>query len=99
MRDIMTDQEWKDFMTCPKEVSDKIIAYYGLHNPGTYIYHGERLYDKETKKHYYLITWPSLAFVVKDWDDELNKLWKENNSEYEFYAVKLLKKRVKEGFY
>lgn len=95
----MTRQEWKDFMTCPKDVSDKIIAYYGLANPGTYIYHGERIYDKKTKKHDYLITWPSLSYVLKDWDDELFKLWKENNSEYEIYAIKLLKKRVKEGFY
>lgn len=29
----MTKEEWKDFITCPKEVSDKIIAYYGLDNP------------------------------------------------------------------
>lgn len=95
----MTDQEWKDFITCPKEVSDKIIAYYGLDNPGTYIYHGERIYDKETKKHNYLITWFSLSFILKNWDEEIKKLWYEHSSEFEFYATKLLKKRVKEGFY
>ncbi|MCQ2210220.1 MAG: hypothetical protein MJZ34_08010 [Paludibacteraceae bacterium] len=95
----MTDQEWKDFMTCPKEVSDRIIAYYGLHNPGTYIYYGERLYDKETKKHHYVITWTSLSYILKDWDEEIKKLFEENSSEFEIYATKLLKKRVKEGFY
>lgn len=95
----MTDQEWKDFMTCPKDVSDKIIAYYGLANPGTYIYNGERIYDRKTKKHNYVITWPSLSFILKDWDEEILNLWKENNSEFEIYAIKLLKKRVKEGFY
>lgn len=95
----MTKEELMDYITCPKEVSDKIIAYYDLANPGTYIYHGERLYDKETKKHHYLITWPSLSYILKDWDEEINNLWKENNSEFEIYATKLLKKRVKEGFY
>lgn len=95
----MTDQEWKDFITCPKEVSDKIIAYYGLDNPGTYIYHGERIYDKTTKKHDYLITWPSLAYILKIWDVEIKNLWYGHNSEFEIYATKLLKKRVKEGFY
>lgn len=77
----------------------KIIAYYGLANPGTYIYHGERTYDKKTKKHDYLITWFSLSYVLKDWDEEILNLWKENNSEFEIHAIKLLKKRVKEGFY
>lgn len=95
----MTKEEWMDFITCPKEVSDKIIAYYDLANPWTYIYHGERIYDKETKKHHYLITWPSLSYILKDWDEEINNLWKENNSEFEIYATKLLKNRVKEGFY
>lgn len=95
----MTKEEWKDLITCPKEVSDKIIAYYGLDNPGTYIYYGERLYDKETKKHHYLITWASLLYILKDWDEEINNLWKENSSEFEIYAIKLLNKRIKEGFY
>lgn len=95
----MTDQEWRDFLTCPKDVSDKIIAYYGLHNPGTYIYHGERLYDKETKKHHYVISWPSLSYILKDWDEEIKKLWNEHNSEFEIYAIKLLKTRIAEGFY
>jgi len=95
----MTDQEWRDFLTCPKDVSDKIIAYYGLHNPGTYIYHGERLYDKEIKKHHYVISWPSLLYILKDWDEEIKKLWNEHNSEFEIYAIKLLKTRIAEGFY
>lgn len=95
----MLDEEFKKLMTCPKDISDKIIAYYGLHNPGTYIYHGERLYDKETKKHYYVISWPSLLYILKDWDEEIKKLWEENSSEFEIHATRLLLKRVKEGFY
>lgn len=100
----MTKEEWKDFITCPKEVSDKIIAYYGLNNPGTYIYHGERIYDKETKKHYYLITWLSLIWAIKPFDAELNRMYtwylqKDDSMEFDIVATKLLKKRVREGFY
>lgn len=100
----MTDEEIHNLLTCPKDVSDKIIAYYGLHNPGTYIYHGAKCYDKQTKTHYYEISWMSLIWVIKPFDAELQRMYteylqKDDSMEFDIVATRLLKNRIKEGYY
>lgn len=88
-----------DWFICQKEDSDRIISYYGYDLNGTYIYNGERCYDRATKKHSYVITWTSLVYLLKEADPELKQIWEENSDEYEIYAIRLMKTRLKEGFY